>query len=189
MLTAKLLVKAYANGYFPMGDIESDEISWYRPDPRAILPLDGFHLSRSLQRSLRKNAWTVTFDTAFETIMRACGNRSETWITEEFVRAYGELHEAGLGHSVEVWRGDQLVGGAYGLSLGAAFFAESKFHTETDASKAALYFLVERLRQNQFQLFEVQFLTSHLSTLGAIEISATEYEARLEKALRAPVNF
>jgi leucyl/phenylalanyl-tRNA--protein transferase len=178
-----LLRTAYANGFFPMPDPETGELLWFNPDPRAILPLDGFHCSRSLERTLKRKKFTVSFDRAFEAVMRGCADRKETWITEEFVRVYTALHRDGDAHSVEVWQGNKLVGGLYGVSLGAAFFAESKFHRATDASKVALYNLVARLNEKKFKLLEVQFLTPHLAGLGAIQIPAREYQRRLSVAL------
>ena len=188
-LTCELLVQAYANGYFPMADNETGEISWYQPDPRAIIPLEHFHVSRSLNKTLRQKSFEVTFDKDFEGVMRACANRDETWISEEFVRVYTELHEKGFAHSVEVWSEGTLVGGTYGVTIRGAFFAESKFHKKTDASKVALYHLVERLKKSGFVLLEVQFLTPHLERLGAVEISGDEYETLLEMAFVLEVTF
>jgi leucyl/phenylalanyl-tRNA--protein transferase len=188
-LTPELLALAYAEGYFPMPDPETGKLLWFNPDPRAVIPLDGFHVSHSLKRRLHKGDFKVTFDTAFIDVMRACADREETWITEEFVEAYTALHRMGKAHSVEVWEGKELVGGAYGVSIGGAFFAESKFHRARDASKVALYYLVERLKMRGFVLLEVQFLTPHLATLGAIEIPAIEYEKKLRAALRKKAKF
>lgn len=183
-LTPRVLEFAYRNGYFPMSDPDSGETNWYRPDPRAILPIDGFHCSKSLAKTLRKSEFTFTFNQAFAEVMRACADRSEgTWISEEFLDAYGDLHRAGKAHSVEIRRNGKLVGGAYGVALGGAFFAESMFHRETDASKVALYHLVRRLHECGYRLFEVQFLTPHLKSLGAIEISDEAYALRLTEAL------
>lgn len=179
-----------------MPDTESGEIRWYRPDPRAVIPLDGFHASRSLLRTIRRQQYQFTLDAAFAEVMNACADRKETWITDEFKGAYGELHRLGFGHSIEVWdeKKQTLVGGLYGLSLGGAFFAESMFHQSTDASKAALFFLVESLQKSGFELLEVQFLTEHLLSLGAVEISDSEYQTRLKSALSckaklAPVSW
>lgn len=187
--SAELVIRAYANGYFPMQDPKTREIHWYRPDPRAILPLEEFHISHSLQRTLRKQIYTVTFDTAFAAVMKACAARAETWIGEDIFRVYQELSEHGLGHSVEVWQGTELAGGLYGLALGGAFFAESKFHVKTDASKVALAALVERLKHRRFSLLEVQFLTPHLQRLGAREIPGDEYDDRLAKALESDASW
>jgi leucyl/phenylalanyl-tRNA--protein transferase len=185
----ELLRMAYAQGYFPMPHPESGEILWFHPDPRAVLPLDGFHCSRSLARTLRRSELTVTFDQAFDAVMTACGERRETWITDEFKAVYGAMHRDGDAHSVEVWLDGHLVGGAYGVTLGGAFFAESMFHRATDASKIALYHLVQHLVSRGYQLLEVQFLTPHLASLGAVEIPRSEYLRRLERALEVEAAF
>jgi leucyl/phenylalanyl-tRNA--protein transferase len=188
-LTPRLLEYAYRNGFFPMAD-DDGEVGWYRPDPRAILPLDGFHVSRSLQRTLNRADFVVKSEGHFEEVMRACGDRPEgTWMNEEFIAAYTGLHRLGKAHAVSVWQDGKLVGGTYGVCLGGAFFAESKFHRVTDASKVALHGLVERLRAGGFSLLEVQFLTPHLQSLGAVEIAAEEYERRLEAALELPARW
>ena len=175
---------AYRHGIFPMADEGSGEILWFRPDPRAIIPLDGFHISRSLARTLRRGTFEVRVDTDFEGVMRGCADRPEgTWISERFVEVYGALHRAGKAHSVEAWRDGRLVGGAYGLALGGAFMAESMFHRETDASKVALTALVARLQERGFTLLDVQYVTPHLESLGAVDITRREYERRLERAL------
>lgn len=183
-LDSETLIRAYAAGYFPMGEPKTGEIFWYLPKTRAIIPLDKFHVSHSLRKKLRQETFRVTFDQAFASIMQGCANRTETWITAEFIRAYTELHYLGLAHSVEVWQGENLVGGVYGVSLGGAFFAESMFHKARDASKVALYYLVERLNQRGFQLLETQFLTPHLASLGAVEIPGDQYQQRLHSALQ-----
>jgi leucyl/phenylalanyl-tRNA---protein transferase len=187
-LTPALLERAYRLGCFPMPD-EHDVIGWYQPDPRAVIPLEGFHVSRSLQRKLAKNVFAATFDQDFTAVMRGCAQRQPTWITPEFVAAYSHLHRLGKAHSVEVWRGAQLAGGVYGVHLGGAFFAESMFHTVTDASKIALAKLVERLRERGFALLECQWLTPHLASLGAVEIPHKEYLRRLDAALKLECEF
>lgn len=171
-----------------MPNPDTGEIEWYRPDPRAVFPLEEFHVSKSLRRTLNRGDFTVTFDHAFRAVMEECSRDREegTWITDEFHFAYGELHRIRLAHSVEVWEGEKLVGGVYGVSLGGAFFAESMFHRKTDASKVALFHLVERLKAIGFGLLEVQFLSAHLKSLGAIEIPDAEYIKRLNQAL--PLN-
>jgi len=143
----------------------------------------------SLIRTLKKSNFKVTFNTAFAQVMKGCANRPETWITEEFLDAYTHLHQLNFAHSVEVWRDQNLVGGLYGLSISGAFFAESKFHKETDASKVALYHLVQHLNEKGFTLLEVQFLNPHLKRLGAIEVPNTEYQKRLTQALKLPTKF
>jgi leucyl/phenylalanyl-tRNA--protein transferase len=173
-----------------MADERSDEILWFRPDPRAVIPLDGFHISRSLARTIDRPAFEIRVDTDFEGVMRGCADRPEgTWISERFVEVYGALHRAGQAHSVEAWRDGRLVGGTYGLALGGAFMAESMFHRETDASKVALAALVARLRERGFTVLDVQYVTPHLESLGAVEITRREYELRLERALGLPCTF
>jgi leucyl/phenylalanyl-tRNA---protein transferase len=189
-LTPEGVELAYRHGIFPMADERSGEVLWFRPDPRAVIPLDGFHVSRSLARTLRRAAFDIRVDTDFAGVMRGCADRPEgTWISERFVEVYGALHRAGKAHSVEAWRGGRLVGGAYGLALGGAFMAESMFHRETDASKVALAALTSRLRERGFVLLDVQYVTPHLESLGAIEITRREYERRLERALGLDCTF
>ena len=188
-LTPALLVRAYAQGIFPMG-MDDGTIGWFSPDPRGILPLETFHVSTRLRRTwrarcLQSGPFEMRFDTAFEAVMRACGEDREdgSWISEDIIASYCALHARGLAHSVEVWQGARLVGGLYGVHLGAAFFGESMFHRETDASKVALVALVEHLRARGFLLLDIQWVTSHLARFGAVEISAEEYLDRLGKAL------
>jgi len=183
-----LLLNAYAQGIFPMGMPEGD-IAWFSPDPRGVLPLEGFHLPHGLARSLKKNRFEVRYDTAFEEVMRACAEREETWIDEEIVRSYVKLHRLGFAHSVEAWREGTLAGGLYGVTLGGAFFGESMFHRETDASKVALCALVERLRERRFALLDLQWVTPHLATFGAIEIPRREYLKKLRAALALNCEF
>lgn len=172
-----------------MPDGNSREILWFRPDPRAIIPLDGFHVSRSLRRKLNKQVFTVSFDKAFSDVMKGCAEHPETWINQEFMDVYGQMHRLGLAHSVEVWSNQELVGGTYGVCLGGAFFAESKFHRKTDASKLALYYLVEHMQRQGLTLLECQFLTPHLESLGAIEVSDHDYLKLLKEALKLEVSF
>jgi len=189
-LTPEGVEWAYRHGIFPMADERSGEVLWFRPDPRAIIPLDGFHVSRSLARTLKGGRFEIRLDTDFEGVMRGCADRPEgSWIDERFVEVYGALHRAGKAHSVEAWREGRLAGGTYGVALGGAFMAESMFHRETDASKVALAALVERLGERGFTLLDVQYLTPHLASLGAVEISRREYEARLVRALSLSRNF
>jgi len=189
-LTPEGIELAYRHGIFPMADERSGGVLWFRPDPRAVIPLDGFHVSRSLTRTLRRGRFEVRVDTAFETVMRGCADRPEgSWISERFVEVYGALHRAGKAHSVEAWRDRRLVGGVYGLALGGAFMAESMFHRETDASKVALAALVGRLSERGFTVLDVQYMTPHLESLGAVEITRREYERRLERALALDRTF
>lgn len=188
-LTPDLLLHAYRHGLFPMADPDDgDRVYWYAPDPRAVLPLDAFHVPRSLERVLRAAPFEVQVDRAFEAVMRACAapsrGRETTWISEEFVAAYGDLHAEGHAHSVECWQGDELVGGLYGVALGGAFFGESMFHRVRDASKVALVHLVERLRAGGFVLLDTQMTTPHLERFGVVEIPRMVYELRLATALR-----
>ncbi len=181
---------AYRRGIFPMHDDRTGEILWFLPDPRTIIPLDGFHISRSLARTIRKGAFEVRIDTEFEGVMRGCADRPEgSWISEEFLAVYGALHRMGKAHSVETWRDGRLVGGTYGVALGGAFMAESMFHRETDASKVALAALVARLRERQFALLDVQYLTPHLQSLGAVEIPHRRYADLLKRALSRDCHF
>lgn len=162
-------------------------IYWYDPEPRAILPLDDFHIPRSLARRIRRGGFEVRFDTAFRPVMTACAEpapgRESTWISPEFIETYTELHELGFAHSVETWVEGELVGGLYGVTLGGLFAGESMFSRAADASKIALVYLVERLRRQGFVLLDCQFMTVHLRRFGAIEISRQEYKARLAQAL------
>jgi len=189
-LTPEGVELAYRHGIFPMADERSGEVLWFRPDPRAVIPLDGFHVSRSLARTLKRGRFEIRADTDFEGVMRGCADRPEgSWIDDRFIAVYGALHRGGKAHSVEAWREGRLVGGTYGLALGGAFMAESMFHRETDASKVALAALVQHLTERGFTLLDVQYLTPHLASLGAIEIPRSDYEARLAKALTLPRHF
>jgi leucyl/phenylalanyl-tRNA--protein transferase len=182
-LNVAMVEEAYREGIFPMADIELGIITWHRPRRRALLPLDGFHLSRSLARTLRRGKFEVSLDRDFGGVMNACAEREPTWISQEFKNVYGELHAQGKAHSVEVWVNGALAGGVYGVHLGGAFFAESKFHRVTDMSKVALAHLVARLRERGFALLEVQYLTEHLAQFGVVEVSHQEYMRRLALAL------
>ena len=187
-LTSDLLLRAYASGIFPMArSHDENRLYWIDPERRGVLPLDAFHIPKSLRKTLRSAGFEIRCDTAFETVMRACGeataDRPETWINEEIVRLFVELFDLGLAHSVEVWQGEELVGGLYGLALGAAFFGESMFSRRTDSSKVALVHLVARLRHGGFRLLDTQFVTEHLKQFGAVEISRAEYQERLAEAL------
>ena len=188
-LTPDILLRAYAAGIFPMAESADDpELFWVDPTKRGILPLDRFHVPRRLQRVLRRDVFAVRVDTAFAAVMRRCAAASErrpcTWINDEIVRLYTALAERGAAHSVECWQEGELVGGLYGVSLGAAFFGESMYSRVTDASKVALVHLVARLRLGGYQLLDTQFLTPHLARFGVIEISRARYHRRLAEALR-----
>lgn len=183
-LTPELLLAAYAQGLFPMAEGREDpEVFWVDPKRRGVLPLDGFHVSRSLARTLRRGGFRVSFDADFEGVVAGCADRQETWISGPIAAAYAALHRLGAAHSCEVWEGEELVGGVYGVALRAAFFGESMFSRRTDASKVALLSLVERLRAGGFRLFDTQFLTPHLASLGAVEVSRAAYRRMLAEAL------
>lgn len=189
-LTPEILLQAYAVGIFPMAEGRTDPtIHWVDPRRRGILPLDGFVISRSLARRLRQARFAIRIDSDFEAVVAACADRPETWISEAIQRHYVGLHARGHAHSIEVWDGPRLVGGVYGVTLGAAFFGESMFSRVTDASKIALAHTVQRLRAGGFQLFDTQFLTPHLARLGGVEISREHYRAALAAALGKPASF
>jgi leucyl/phenylalanyl-tRNA---protein transferase len=183
-LDPRLLLQGYATGIFPMADSrDADELFWVEPRNRAIIPIDGFHVSRSLRRTLRIGRFTVTHDCDFAAVIAACADREETWINAELERAMLALHGSGHAHSIEVWQYEELVGGLYGVKLGRAFFGESMFSRRTDASKVALAWLVARLRVGNFTLLDCQFMTEHLASLGAISVSRDTYVALLSAAL------
>lgn len=194
MIPAELLISAYASGWFPMA-VKEGEIRWFSPDPRGILPLDAFHLPGRLARVVRRGLFRIQIDTAFETVIRGCAeaerNRDDpgTWISDEIIQSYVALHRRGLAHSVEAWRSDRLAGGLYGVALGGAFFGESMFHRETDASKVALVALIERLRSRGYVLLDTQWVTEHLEQFGAVEILREDYLKRLEAALAVDATF
>jgi leucyl/phenylalanyl-tRNA---protein transferase len=193
LITADWLLAAYRQGIFPWPfyDAAGREIAaWFSPDPRAVLELPQFHASRRLLRRIRGGEFAWSFNRDFPAVVRACADRgdgTDTWITASLQRAYQDLHRAGVAHSLEVWHGQQLVGGIYGVALGAYFSAESMFHRRTDGSKAALYFLVETLRQRNFQLLDVQVWSEHLGSLGARGIPRRQFLERLQSALAAEV--
>jgi leucyl/phenylalanyl-tRNA---protein transferase len=179
-----LLLRAYAIGVFPMADSrDADEVFWVEPKRRAIIPVDGFRLSRSLRKAVRSGAFRVTCDAAFAEVVRRCAEREETWINAEIERSYAELHRRGHAHSIECWQDGELAGGLYGVTLGAAFFGESMFSAAKDASKVALAWLVARLRVGGYRLLDCQFMTEHLRSLGAVEIDQKDYVALLSAAL------
>ncbi|MBV1863031.1 MAG: leucyl/phenylalanyl-tRNA--protein transferase [Rhodobacteraceae bacterium] len=189
-ITPELLLRAYANGIFPMAQAaDNPEIFWVDPDRRGIFPLGEFHISRSLHRTLRRQPFQITTDRDFTGVVTGCADHDETWINAEIYDLYTRLHQMGRAHSLEVWDGTDLVGGVYGVVLGGAFFGESMFSRRTDASKIALAYLVSRLRFGGFTLFDTQFLTDHLASLGAVEISHAKYHRFLDKALKASADF
>ncbi|MEM0944623.1 MAG: leucyl/phenylalanyl-tRNA--protein transferase [Pseudomonadota bacterium] len=189
-LTPALLLRAYEAGVFPMAEAaDSDKIFWVDPRQRGILPLDGFHLPRSLRKRLKRGDHTVTVDRAFSQVLEGCADRDETWINPEITALYTALHHIGHAHSVEVWQGPRLLGGLYGVRIGGAFFGESMFSAAPDGSKIALAHLVARLRHGGFSLLDTQFTTPHLEGLGAFEIPRAEYRHWLDKALGINANF
>jgi leucyl/phenylalanyl-tRNA--protein transferase len=187
-LTPKILLSAYAQGLFPMAEGRDDPtLYWVSPEQRGIIPLETFHVSHRLARTIRSRRFTITSNTAFTDVMRACAaprpGREQTWINDEILRLYTALHAGGHAHSVECWRDGSLVGGLYGVSLGGAFFVESMFSHERDASKVALVHLVNRLKRDGFVLLDAQFLTRHLESFGAVEVSREHYLGLLQHAL------
>lgn len=189
-ITPDLLLQAYAMGIFPMADsATSKDIHWVAPKRRGVFDLDQFHISRSLRRVLLRGQYQVTVDTDFSGVVAACADRAETWINPPIFALYEALHREGRAHSLEVWEGERLIGGVYGVVLGSAFFGESMFSRRTNASKIALAWLVHRLQAGGFTLFDTQFLTPHLASLGATEIPRAEYHRRLDRALRQKAQF
>jgi leucyl/phenylalanyl-tRNA--protein transferase len=189
-LTAELLLQGYASGIFPMAESRDDpDVFWVDPRMRGILPLDGFHISRSLARDMRRSPWIVRLNTDFSAVVDGCADRADTWINDEIYTLYAELHRKGFAHSVEIWDGHLLVGGVYGVTLGGAFFGESMFSRRTNASKMALAAAVDHLVHSGFVLFDTQFLTPHLSSLGAIEITRSAYHRKLRAALDTSAHF
>ena len=190
-ITPDLLLRAYSIGLFPMSESAEDpDIYWVQPEIRGIIPLDQFHVSKSLAKRIRQEPFQIRINTAFEAVMRACAepveNRPSTWINAKILDLYCQLHAMGHAHSVEAWEGDKLVGGLYGVSLGAAFFGESMFSRRTDASKICLVHLVYRLKSRRFKLLDTQFTTDHLKTFGAIDMPKAQYEMVLAQAMASP---
>ncbi len=189
-LTPDLLLRAYGTGLFPMAEsADATELRWIDPAQRGIFPLDGFHISRSLRKHLLRADYSVTVNTDFAGVMRACADRPETWINAEILALYQALHLRGLAHSLEVWQDGTLSGGVYGVAHGGAFFGESMFSRRTNGSKTALAWLVHRLHAGGFALFDTQFLTPHLASLGAVQIPRNAYRKRLAAALLVPSSF
>ena len=183
-LTPEIVLRGYAMGIFPMADPRrGGEISWYAPDPRAILPLETFYVAKNLEKLVRRGEFEVSTDRDFAAVMEACAERDSTWISREIIHVYCALHEMGFAHSVECRKEGRLVGGLYGVALGSAFFGESMFHRVSNASKVALVHLVRKLGEGGFTLLDVQFSTPHLEQFGIEEIPRDEYEVRLMDAL------
>ena len=189
-LSPELLLHAYSIGIFPMAEHRDDpEVFWVDPTLRGIIPLDQFHISRSLARRMRRMPYTISINRDFSGVVDGCADRTETWINAEIRDHYLTLHKRGFAHSLEVREGDALVGGVYGVTLGAGFFGESMFSRRTDASKIALAYLVDRLNQTGFTLFDTQFLTAHLASLGAVEIPRARYQDLLATAVDQSADF
>lgn len=193
-ITPEILLRAYAAGIFPMAeDADDPSLFWVEPQKRGIIPLDAVHISRRLGRTVRQDVFQVRIDADFDAVIAACAapgeRRERTWISTRIRRLYGELFEMGHCHTVEAWRGGRLVGGLYGVRLGAAFFGESMFHRERDASKVAFIHLAGRLRAGGFALLDAQFVTGHLATLGAVELERQDYAEVLARAVRAEAEW
>lgn len=189
-LTAEILLQAYAAGVFPMAQSRDDpELFWMDPALRGVFELENFHISRSLARKIRKNAFEIKVNTSFMQVVAGCADRTETWINAPLLDLYADLHHKGHAHCLEVWQNNLLVGGVFGLTIGGAFFGESMFSRQKDASKIALAYLMDRLRIGGFRLFDTQFITPHLASLGAVEIPRSVYHSRLEQAIKQSADF
>ena len=188
MIEPELLLQGYRLGVFPMA-MEDDSIAWFSPDPRAVIPLEDFHVPHALRRVARKKLFEIKIDNHFSDVIRACAKRKDTWINPEIVESYERLYELGYAHSVEAWSKNKLAGGLYGVALGGAFFGESMFHRVTDASKMTLVALVEHLRAHKFALLDTQWVTPHLQQFGAIEIPRDQYLKLLRRAVELPREF
>jgi leucyl/phenylalanyl-tRNA--protein transferase len=182
MIDPELLLQGYRLGVFPMA-MEDDSIAWFSPDPRAIIPLEDFHLPHGLRRDWRKQIFEIEVDNRFGEVIRGCAKRADTWINSEIIESYERLHELGYAHSIEAWSKGKLAGGLYGVAIGGAFFGESMFHREKNASKISLVGLVEHLRARKFALLDTQWITPHLAQFGATEISREQYLKRLKRAV------
>lgn len=191
-LNPELLLRAYSQGIFPMAD-EHGNILWFDPDPRAIIPLNKFHVPRSLRKVFRSGQFQLYFNRSFNDVIKQCAaprpGRETTWINDEIIQNYTRLNALGFAHSVEVWCDNELAGGLYGVSINGFFAGESMFSNVRDASKVALVHLVKHLQKQQFQLLDIQFLTDHLARFGAVEIPRIEYHLKLDQALRTLTNF
>jgi leucyl/phenylalanyl-tRNA---protein transferase len=188
MIEAELLLQGYRLGVFPMA-MEDDSIAWFSPDPRAIMPLESFHVPHDLRRLARKDVFEIKIDNSFGEVIRGCAKRKDTWINREIIESYEQLYDLGYAHSVEAWSKNKLAGGLYGVTVGGAFFGESMFHRVRDASKIALVGLVDHLRARKFALLDTQWLTPHLQQFGAIEIPRSQYLKMLRRAVELPRKF
>ena len=184
-LTSEMIWAGYSQGYFPM-TVYGNEVEWLHPRKRTLFPIEGVRVSGSLRKTIRKNVFEVRFDTCFESVVRSCIRPGDNWISDDFVRAYTEIHEQGWGHCAEAWCDGECVGGVYGVAIGSCFCAESMFHTKTDASKVALCALVHKCRELGFTLFDAQIMSAHLESLGAYEVAHDDYMLMLKDALTRP---
>jgi leucyl/phenylalanyl-tRNA--protein transferase len=189
IITPDIVVSAYTQGFFPMADEEDGDIYWHCPDPRAIIPLENPKMPRSLRQSINKYSYTFSINSDFNYVISACGNRKNTWISDEIIKIYGELNLMGFAHSVECISAGEIVGGLYGISIGGAFFGESMFNTKPDAAKAAFFHLIEHLKQRNFILLDSQYINPFTQQLGAVEIAKSKYLKLLNKALALPCKF
>lgn len=189
IIKPEVLLQAYKQGYFPMADSKEGEIYWHCPDPRAIIPLDNTNKPKSLKRNERKFDFEYRVDTNFEAVITKCGERKDTWISEEIIDTYLTLHRLGSAHSVETYSNGKLVGGLYGVAIGGAFFGESMFNTQTDAAKGAFYHLIDILKEKNFLLLDTQYINPFTQQLGAIEISFMDYSKKLIKAINFATSF
>ena len=189
-LSPEVLLFAYQQGLFPMAESrKAKQVQWIQPRKRGIFQLGNFHISRSLKRAILKKDYSITINSCFSKVVEKCADRNETWINGDIYNCYCKLHDDGFAHSVEVWRDNRLIGGVYGVAIGAAFFGESMFSEVSNGSKIALTYLHDRLLKTGFMLFDTQFLTDHLASLGAVEITQAQYLIELDKALNKSVNF
>ncbi len=189
LFTPELVIWAYENGYFPMADEQTGDLYWHAPDPRAIIPLDAVKVSRSLRKVVNSNLFEMAVNRDFEAVIRGCADRESTWISEDIIQVYMELHRRGFAHSVATYLDGKLVGGLYGMQIGGAFFGESMFSIVSEASKVAFVHLTERLREQDFLLLDSQYINPHMESLGAIEISRVQFMRMLDRALQLPRIF
>ncbi len=189
LIFPEILIEAYSEGYFPMAESCNGDIYWHSPDPRAIIPFNDVKIPRTVKQRIKRENWDFHFNTSFERVIRLCSDREETWINEEIIQTYTELHYYGYAHSIETWGGHKLVGGLYGVTIGGAFFGESMFNLVSDASKAAFYALIERLKERNFVLLDSQYINPHTKMLGAIELPRIYYLQLLKKAIKLPCKF
>lgn len=189
LLKPEIMLRLYASGAFPMADENTGEINWFMPEIRTIIPLNSYNIPRSLKKIMSKGGFEVRYDYSFEPVVRACAERDTTWISEELIKAYLKLEKKGNVHTVEIWKDDMLTGGLYGITYGGAFFGESMFSREPQASKLALVYLLEHLKVKGFSLLDVQYMTPHLQMFGAVEINFTEYNQLLWAACQKRVRF